>query len=158
MQVTFVLGLEFLLSKSDAMAPRELTRTGLQDDMTFIGSAATLNRSWNEIEGTLTDAGHRLRGYERGVRAPEFEQFDDLERPPEVRDLCMRVPRKRHGVSLFGSAANMHHCMHVGWDNLQSRLHRRLRVLRKPWRLCRALRDLLAINMTTSALRRRGCS
>ena len=62
----FVLGLEFALSKSDAMAPRGLTRIGLQDDMTFIGSAAALNRSWNEIEGTLADAGHRLRGYKCG--------------------------------------------------------------------------------------------
>ena len=26
----------------------------------------------------------------------------------------MRVPRKRHGVSLLGSAANAQHCMHVG--------------------------------------------
>ena len=118
MQVMFVLGLEFALSKSDAMAPRGLTRIGLQDDMTFIGSAAALNRSWNEIEGTLADAGHRLRGYECGVWAPAFEQFDDLELPTEVRDLCMRVPRKRHGVSLFGSAANAQHCMHVGLGQL----------------------------------------
>ena len=45
MQVMFVLGLEFALSKSDAMAPRGLTRIGLQDDVTFIGSAAALNRT-----------------------------------------------------------------------------------------------------------------
>ena len=30
---------------------REITRIGLQDDMTFIGSAATLNRSSSTIEG-----------------------------------------------------------------------------------------------------------
>ena len=69
MQVMFVLGLEFALSKSDELVPREITRIGLQDDMTFIGSAAALNRSWNIIEGTLADAGHRLRGYKCGVWA-----------------------------------------------------------------------------------------
>ena len=45
-QVMFVLGLEVALSKSDEMAPSEITRIGLQDDMTFKGSAAALNRSW----------------------------------------------------------------------------------------------------------------
>ena len=35
--------------------------------MTFIGWAAALNRAWNNIEGTLTNAGHRLRGNECGV-------------------------------------------------------------------------------------------
>ena len=78
------------------------------------GSAAALNRSWKDIGGTLADAGHRLRGCKRGVWAPGFEQFEDLELPTEVRDLCMRAPRMRHGVSLLGSAANMHYCMHVG--------------------------------------------
>ena len=63
MQVMFVLGLEFALYKSDAMAPRGLTRIGLQDHMTFIGLAVALHRSWNDIEGSLADAGHRLRGY-----------------------------------------------------------------------------------------------
>ena len=67
--------------------------------MTFVGSAAALNRSWNDIEGTLADAGHRLRGYKCGVWAPGFEQFEDQELPTDVRDLCTRVPRKRHGVS-----------------------------------------------------------
>ena len=46
----FVLGLEFAFSKTDELAPRQVTRIGLQDDMTFIGSAAALNRSWNIIE------------------------------------------------------------------------------------------------------------
>ena len=32
----------------------------------------------------------------------------------EVRNLCLKIPRKRHGVSLHGSAANAQHCMHVG--------------------------------------------
>ena len=37
MQVMFVLELEFALSKTDELAPSEI---GMQDDMTFIGSAA----------------------------------------------------------------------------------------------------------------------
>ena len=57
MQVTFVLLLEFALSKSDVMASPGLTTFGFQDDMTFIGSAAALNHSWNDIEGTQPDAG-----------------------------------------------------------------------------------------------------
>ena len=55
-QVMFVLGLEFALSMSDGLGPREITRIGLQDDMTFIGSAAALNRSWSTTEGALADA------------------------------------------------------------------------------------------------------
>ena len=72
MQVMFVLGLEFALSNSDELAPGEITRIGLQDDMAFIGSAI------------------------------------------EVRNLCLKILRKSHGVSLLGSAANARHCMHVG--------------------------------------------
>ena len=113
MQVMFVLGLEFTLSKFDELAPREITRIGLQDDMTFIGSAAALNRSSSTIEGALADAGHRLRSYKCGVWAPGFEQFEDAELPIEFRNLCLKIPRKRHGVSLLGSAANAQHCMHV---------------------------------------------
>ena len=60
-QAMFVLGLEFALSKSGDLAPREITRIGLQDDMTFIASAAALKRSWSTIEGALADAGHSLR-------------------------------------------------------------------------------------------------
>ena len=45
MQVMFLLGLEFALSKSDELAPSEITRSGLQDDVTFVGSAAALSRS-----------------------------------------------------------------------------------------------------------------
>ena len=44
MQVMFVLGLEVALSKSDATAQQGVTRIGLQDDMTFIGSAAQRGR------------------------------------------------------------------------------------------------------------------
>ena len=110
----FLLGLEFALSKSDNLAPSEITRVGLQDDMTFIGSAAALNRSWSTIEGVLADAGHRLRSYKCGVWAPGFEQFEDAELSMEVRNLCLKIPRKRLVVSLLGSAANAQHCMHVG--------------------------------------------
>ena len=45
----FVLGLEFALSKTDELAPRQITRIGLQDDMTFFGSAAARNRTWKSI-------------------------------------------------------------------------------------------------------------
>ena len=72
MQVMFVLGLEFALSKSDATAQQLITRIGFQDDVTFIGSAAAMNRSWNNIEGSFAEAGHRLRGYKCGVWAPGF--------------------------------------------------------------------------------------
>ena len=113
MQVMFVLGLELALSK---LAPREITRIGFQDDITFIGFVAALNRSWWIIEGALAEAGRRLRGCRCVVWAPGFEQFEDMELPTEVRDLCVRVPRKRHGVSLLGSAANTQHCMHIGLD------------------------------------------
>ena len=41
-------------------------------------------------------------------------EFEDLELPTEVRDQCRRVPRKRRGVSLLGSAANMQYCMRAG--------------------------------------------
>ena len=66
----FVLGLEFAFSKSNELAPCEITRIGLQDDVTFIGSAAALNRSWNDIESSLANTGRRLRGYKCGVWAP----------------------------------------------------------------------------------------
>ena len=92
MQVMFVLGLEFALSKSDELAPNEFTRIDLQDDMTFIGFAAALNRSWSTIEGALADAGHRLHSYKCRVWAPGFEQFEDAELPMEVRNLCFQSP------------------------------------------------------------------
>ena len=50
MQVLFVLGLELALKKFDTRAPNGLTRTGLQDDRTFVGSANALDRCWNELE------------------------------------------------------------------------------------------------------------
>ena len=110
----FVLGPEFALSKTDELAKGEFTRIGLQDDMTFIGSAVALDRCWESIEGALADAGHRLRSNKCGVWAPGFEQFEDAELPLSVRSLCLRIPRKRHGVSLQGSEANAQHCMQVG--------------------------------------------
>ena len=66
----------------------------------------------------LAEAGHRPRSYKCGVWAPGFEQFEDAELPKEVRNLCLKIPRKRHGVSLLGSAANAQHCMHVGLGEL----------------------------------------
>ena len=107
----FVLGSEFVLSKSADIALREVTRIGLQDDMTFIGFAAALNLSWDTIESALADAGRRLRSYKCGVWAPGFEQFEDTELALEVRNLCLKIPRKRRVVSLLGSETNVQHCM-----------------------------------------------
>ena len=55
-----------------------------------------------------------MEGCKCGVCAPRFELFEDAELPMVVRNLCLKIPRKRHGVSLLGSAANAQHCMHVG--------------------------------------------
>ena len=108
-----------LPSPSEMQQPsRGVTRIGLQDDITFIGSAAAMNRSRNSIGSSLADAGHRLRGYKCGVWAPGFEQFEDQELPTEVHDLCTRVPRERHGVSLLVSAANTQYGTHVGLGQL----------------------------------------
>ena len=97
-----------------------------------------MNRSWNSIEGSLADAGHRLRGYKCGVWEPGFEQFEDQELPTEVRDLCTKVPRKRHGVSLLGSVANTQYCMHVGLGQL-AEPPTRLSGLGKPWRALQSI-------------------
>ena len=70
---------------------------------------------------------------------------------------CMRVPRKRHGVSLLGSAANMQYCTHVGLGQPAEPPMQATKRVKKALGTCRALSDLLAINMTMSALRRRGC-
>ena len=83
----------------DTRALNGLTRIGLQDDMTFVGSAASLDQSWNDLESTLAEAGHRLRGHTCGVWAPGFEQFEDMELPLEIRNLCAKVPRKRDDIS-----------------------------------------------------------
>ena len=62
----------------------------------------------------LAEAGHRLRSYKCGLWAAGFEQSEDAELPMEVRNLSLKIPRKRQGVSLLGSAANARHCMFVG--------------------------------------------
>ena len=67
MQVMFALGLEHDLTKLDTTTPDGLTRIGLQDDMTFIGSAAALNRFLIELECTVAEAGHRPRRHKCGV-------------------------------------------------------------------------------------------
>ena len=146
--------MEDALTKSDTMAPDGLTRTGLQDDMTSIGSAAALNRSRDDIECALAEAGHRLRGYKCFVWAPGFEQFEDQELPLEIWNLCMKVPRKRHGVSLLGSAANTEHCMHVG---LGQPAQTPTQTIERVEKALATLQTLHVTNITTSALRRRGC-
>ena len=49
-----------------------------------------------------------------GVWAPGLEQVEDAELAMEFRNLCLKIPRKRHGVRLLGSVANARRCMHVG--------------------------------------------
>ena len=41
--------------------------------------------------------------------APGFEQFEDQELPLVIWNQCAKVPRKRLGISLLGSAANVQH-------------------------------------------------
>ena len=77
MQVMLVLGLEHARPKLDNGALRSCTRIGLQDDMTFIGSAAKLDGACDELEVTLASAGHRPRSYKCSVWTPGFGQFDD---------------------------------------------------------------------------------
>ena len=109
MQVMFVLRLEFALSKSDDLAPREITRIGMQDDMTFIGSAAALNRSWSTIEGWPTQVADSVAFNAEYWRL----NLNSFELPMEVRNLCLKIPRKRHGVSLLwlcSERAALHAC------------------------------------------------
>ena len=78
----------------------------------------------------------------------ESEQFEDAELPMEVRNLCLKIPRKRHGVSLLGSAANAQHCMHVGLGQPAEAPTQTIEsVWRRLSRRCRSLRDLRVINM-----------
>ena len=60
-------------------------------------------------------------------------------------------PTKATGVNLLGSAANTQYGMHVGLVQLAEP------PTQTTERVEKALRDLVAINMTPSALRRRGC-
>ena len=53
--------------KCDDRAPEGVTRIGLQDDKTTVGSVAGLNRAWPDMEQTLAEAGHRLRSHKCGV-------------------------------------------------------------------------------------------
>ena len=148
MQVVFVLGLGFALSKSDATAQQGITRIGFQDDMTFIGSAAALNRSWSVIEGTLP------------VRATDFAGTNAEFGRLGVSSFRTRTCRQRFATCVGRSHARG--TVSVFLDLRQScniaTAHTNDRGLRKPWRHCRASRGLLAINMTTSASQRRGCS
>ena len=76
-----------------------------------------------------------------GVWARGLEQFEDLELPIEVREICdVKIPRRRQGVSLPGvcSERAVTACMSA-WANLLSRRHRRL----TGWR--RALATLQSI-------------
>ena len=98
MQVTFVLGVEHALRKCDDRAPEGVTRIGLQDDKTTVGSVAGLNRAWPDM-GKLAEALH--------------QQFEDNQLPSEVRNVCQMVSRKRMGISQLGSSSNVQHAMEV---------------------------------------------
>eukprot|EP00975_Prorocentrum_lima_P039438 8288530-Prorocentrum_lima.AAC.1 len=47
--------------KEGPEAQGELTRIGLQDDITFVGSAEKLESCWPGIEAAFARSGHRLR-------------------------------------------------------------------------------------------------
>ena len=107
MQLMFIL--EHALSRLDTASLKECTRIGLQDDMTFVGSAARLNGAWDELEATLARAGHGLRNC-----APGYEQFEDQALPYAIRGLCMKLPSQRCGIELWNSAAKAAYTMQVG--------------------------------------------
>ena len=79
--------------------------------MTFIGSAAALNRSWGTIDvywpKQATDSVATNVAYGR-------LDMSSLRTQNCRWRLCLKIPRKRLGVSLLGPAANAQHCMHVG--------------------------------------------
>ena len=113
MQVMFVLGLEHTLSKIDTTVGG-VTRIGLQDDMTFVGSAAALNHHLERHRGYVGEAGHKFRGDTCSMWTPRFEQFEDQALPHEIKSLCAKVPKKGQGIELLGSAAHVQYTMHVG--------------------------------------------
>ena len=76
----------------------------------------------------------------------------------EVRNLCLKIPRERHGVSLLGSAANAQHCMHVGLGQPAEASTQTIERVEKALATLKSIERLLAISMTTPASRRRGCS
>ena len=75
----------------------------------------------------------------------------------EVRNLCLKIPRKRHGVSLLGSAAKAQHCLHVGLGQPAEVPTQTIERVEKALITCRALRDLRATNMIVSVLQKHGC-
>ena len=117
MQVMFVLGLEHDLTKPDTTTPDGLTRIGLQDDMTFIGSAAALNRFLNELECTLAEAG-RSAGTSAVCGRLGLSRSRSNNYFLEIRNLCTTVPRKRLGIGLLRSGGNVQHTMHAGLGQL----------------------------------------
>eukprot|EP00974_Lingulodinium_polyedra_P010447 1003046-Lingulodinium_polyedra.AAC.1 len=52
----------------------QLTRIGLQDDITLIGKASCLKEQWNGIEGALSRSGHRLRLHKCKVWVPGLDE------------------------------------------------------------------------------------
>ena len=58
-----------------------------------------------------------------------------------VRNLCLKIPRKRHRVSLLRSAANAQHCMHVRLSQPADAPTHTMREWRRLSRRCRTVRD-----------------
>ena len=147
MQLMFVPGLEHALSRLDTASLKECTRIGLHDDMTFVGSAARLNGACGELEATLARAGHGLRNC-----APGYEQFEEWALPDAIRGLCMKLPRQRCGIELWGSAANAACTMQVGLEAGNTV------PLQTTKRVDQALdTKTFFLNMTASTLTGRGC-
>ena len=132
-------------------------RLACRMNMTFVGFAAALDRSGSNI-GRRAGRRHRLRIYKCRVWAPGFEQFEDAELPTEVRDLCMKEPRKRHGVSLLGSTANIHCCMRTGLGQPAEPPTQTIERAEKALATLQSIeRFACDKNMIMPALQRRGC-
>ena len=108
-QIMFVLGLEFLPSPSLTSWLRVRSR-GLDDLHSLLERStdpgAPLKVCWPK---QVTDSvATNCR-----VWAPGFEQFKDAELPIEVRNLCLKIPRKRHGGEpawVCGERTALHAC------------------------------------------------
>ena len=108
MQVMFVVGLEHDFTKLDTRTPDGLTKFGLQDEMTFIESAAALTSAlWLRL--ATGSAGTSAVCGRLGLSSSRTNNYRW-----RSGTWCTKVPRKRLGIGLFGSAVNVQHTMHAG--------------------------------------------
>ena len=101
-------------SKPDAKAQQGITRIGPSGRHDFHRVGCSDESLMEQHRGLFSRGWSQAPRLQMWSMAPGFELYQDQELPTEVRDLCMEVPRKRHGVSLLGSATNMQFCMRVG--------------------------------------------